>query len=217
MAVVCGRQPACTVRGGMGIASLGLAVLLLAVGCHYVPDRLRDAADMVRVSVGPCLGLGVEAKATGLFHPSLGVATSSLKVGWDSRHCYLAWLEREAHFPMSIPRTAAAEAAWLNPLSAVLPAFYSRRAVNPLQDCTSISRLFYSPPPGRGEDDLGFAWRLASTVGDFEVGVSAIFVSARVGVNAPEVLDFLLGLFTLDLAGDDGATAARAADAKAKE
>jgi len=196
----------------VGVAALVSLVSL--TGCRYVPDRLRDLADIGRVSAGPCIGLGVEVKATGLLHPSLGIVTRSARVGWDSRHCYLFWPEREAFFPMSIPRTAAYEAATLHPVSAAMPAFYARRSRNPMQDCTSISRLFFSPPPGRRDDDLGVLWRVVSTVTDFEAGAALGIVSARVGVNAAEIVDFVLGFFMIDIAGDDGATmAARKRDA----
>ncbi len=185
-----------------------LGSLIFLTGCRYVPDRMRDLADIGRVSVGPCMGLGVEVKATGLLHPSLGTATRSARVGWDSRHCYLFWPEREAFFPMSIPRTAAREAAGLQPVSAAMPAFYSRRSTSPIHDCTSISRLFYSPPPGRHDDDLGILWRFVSTVTDIEAGAALGIVSARVGVNAAEVVDLVLGFAMIDIAGDDGATMA---------
>ncbi len=75
---------------------LYVATVFLLAGCSYLPDRLRDLADVGRVSVGPCLGLGVDVKATGLLHPSIGLESSGIKVGWDTRDCLIFWKEKEA-------------------------------------------------------------------------------------------------------------------------
>jgi len=45
-----------------------------------------------------------------------------------------------------------------------------------------------------------------ATATDFEADASLLFVSARVGVNLAETVDFLLGFFTIDIAGDDAAS-----------
>lgn len=178
-----------------------MALAVLLTGCTYVPNRLRDFADMGRVSIGPCLGLGVDVKASGLFHPSLGVTSSAIKVGWDTRDCFIFWREKEAYFPVSVVSQFVRELEALDALGAALPCFYARDAVTALKVCTSVSRLFYSPPPGNRSSSR--IWGFVATVTDFEVGVSALLLSARVGLNAAEVVDFLFGLWKLDPAGDD--------------
>jgi len=37
----------------------------------------------------------------------------------------------------------------------------------------------------------------------FEASISALVVNARVGINPVEILDFILGFTTVDIAGDD--------------
>jgi len=178
--------------------------LVWLAGCSYMSDRTRDLADVGRISIGTSsLGVGIEGKLTGFLHPSLGVASSNMKVGWDTRSCTLFWTEKETYFPFSMPMEVAEELAGANPLRATFLVFYAREPTSPGKDCTSVSRLFFSPPPGSSRQNMGRSWHAIATTADFEAGFSAVLVSARVGVNLAELVDFMLGFALIDIAGDD--------------
>jgi hypothetical protein len=195
---------------------LTLMVVLLLVGC--APGRMADLRDSGRLSLGIGAGLSVDAKAGALTHPSLGTAYASAKLGFDSRDVDGAFYEVGTSDPHA--------AFWASKEGASLGQALNdsgwRAAFEVHEYRAALVAVGY--PPGqdrpevlvaevRGEEldgtlekatwlpldpDLSF-----NNATDFQVGATALIVSARAGLNALELLDFVLGFVGLDIAGDD--------------
>jgi hypothetical protein len=172
-------------------------------GCTYSKNRANDFLDSMRLSVGVGFGVGVQAKATGFFHPSFGLGGAAQKFGWDTRGPEVGtWHEVEGFFPVGtlimpmqpLPNSEHSEGL-------TLPWMYQRSSAG----STKVgSYLFFSTPPSDERLKEGStAWRWIALIFDFEAGFSAPIINARVGANPPELIDFLLGWTTLDIAGDD--------------
>ncbi|MEK7270894.1 MAG: hypothetical protein AAB215_08155 [Planctomycetota bacterium] len=198
MSVVITKRP-----GGRASEALALALAAFAFsGCglnRYLVARAADAADLVQANAGAGPGLLVSLKATEFAHVAAGYS-NDWKWGFLGRHTG-AWREENLGFPVSnIGEFHAAPSLRL--LSAL--ACFQAREVGPFV---------------RG--DAEFFWRrLDSRAGktaspwidkfDVEAGATAGFVNVRLGISPGQALDFLLGVFTIDLAGDDAPAGAEA-------
>ena len=186
---------------------LGYLVLLLAafaVGC--APGRLDDLADCGKASVGIGMGLEAHARIGFLTHPSLGHGSFTSRVGHESRRWTGAWEEFHAVWPMT---AMMSQIAGLN-----------------LEGCNLSLMTTYSPPFGEDvpleeeEPHMGYLLPLLVYAGmhrddegshplafkeatNLEVGGTLLLVSASVGLNPLEIVDFLAGFVGLDPAGDD--------------
>jgi hypothetical protein len=162
-----------------------LLLALGAGGCQYAEERGRDFLDMFRLEghLGP--GLQADIKATELLHFGFG-SSQGARTGFN----YGA-LETdrvlEHHLPASIVTSIThPDQQALHLISWGLEA--------PQHRC-------YVMLPGvlnnntMQVDALHFF--------DIELGLYAIFPGARIGFSPGEFLDFFLGLWTFDLAGDD--------------
>jgi hypothetical protein len=194
-------------------ALLGVMVTLCS-GCAYFRDRGNDALDSLRISFGAGYGLGVHAKFTGLFHPSLGTRGEFRRGGWDDRIVgFWEWDEREHHWPYTLIGVLGKNVEY--PLKYHMPLVYARRGMWQGGDIKnryrieSFSTLIWSEPPGIRAYTQYPYWRPFATVGDFEVGIAAAVLSFRIGLNLPEMLDMLVGITMLDIAGDDAAAQKR--------
>jgi hypothetical protein len=187
------------------------ALVSVLSGCVYLADRVHDFQDAIRLSGGFRGGLGIHAKATGLLHPSLGFVSNGTRIGWDDRRMgFAAWKENERFFPVSLFGVKNDPRRPQGGRRGMLPVFYVRRSdwmggKKPENQyrIESYSYLLWSEPPAARFREMEPTWLGAATVGDFEVGVSAFIISARVGVNIFETIDLVLGVFTIDLAEDD--------------
>ena len=166
-------------------------VFLLTVpfltGCAWLGARGRDAADIVRVEGSLGVGLQANVNAGELLH--LGVGSSRRQsAGWAYG---ISTSERrvEDHLPLSFvysliePGTEA-----LHSLEIGGKDDLQKHRCAAVAPCTLRAGTIQKPP-------IQF-WSL-------EVGVMALFVGAEIGVNPAEFVDFLLGIFGIDLAGDD--------------
>lgn len=178
---------------------------LPALGCGYVQNRRDDLLDCGQLCMGISVGIGLEVKATGLLHPAIGLLSAGRKYGWGGRNALGAWPEKESFFPYSAQEAIGTDKGIGrlrrdNPLSGIVPIFFRRRGRN----VESCSRLFWSPAGiCLGESGAPPHWCVLSTLGDIEVGVTAGYISARVGLNLMEIIDLVIGFTTLDIAGDD--------------
>jgi hypothetical protein len=193
----------------LAIVALVGCALALSAGCAYVPDRINDFQDALRISAGVGSGFGVEAKATGLVHPSIGTTGSMIRVGWDDRNVGLGvWSETEQFCPFSF-FAGAMDDSRETKTERYLPLFYSRKSdwYDVREDdryrIESYSYFFYSRPPGAAYYNQNGVGRALAFFTDVEAGAAILVVSVRVGANAFELVDFVLGLTTIDLAGDD--------------
>ena len=166
-------------------------LLLLAVplmsGCAWLGARGRDAGDIVRVEGSFGVGLQANVNVGELAHLGLG-SSRRRTAGWAYG---FATSERrvEDHLPLSFVHSL------IEPGAEALHSLELGEKDNPqkhrcaaVAPCTIEEGSITKPP-------LQF-WNL-------EVGVMALFLGAEVGVNPAEFVDFLLGIFGLDIAGDD--------------
>ncbi|MFW6107611.1 MAG: ankyrin repeat domain-containing protein [bacterium] len=197
------------------VISLTLLALGLAAGCaaprtvgEYLGDRVRDAADCVRLSAG--YGLGLHARAHLLRLPAIGYGTAPhvRKFGWDgpAGAGALAWDETAGS--VFLPPLLWADADGRSPdMARVLesrtaPAGAPRDARRVWHltalgllwpESTDRRMYFRTIPPGTQWAD---AWWLGA---DATIG----YPSVRIGVNPVEIADLLLGFAGLDILGDD--------------
>ena len=154
-------------------------------GCQYVQARGRDFLDIFRLEghMGP--GLQADTKLTDLVHLGLGSsrgARHGFNYGVVETHQVM-----EHHFPVSMVN------------SIIEP---DNEALHTISwDLESTQHRCYILLPGvihestQGVDALHFF--------DVELGLYVLFPGARIGLSPGELLDFILGIWTFDLAGDD--------------
>lgn len=183
---------------------LVLLVTLSCTGCaQYWQNRLNDFADVGKVGLGVGGALGVDAQVTDFIHPSFGLSVGGFFVGHENRDVSGAWTHLALVFPTA---TAMANIAGkdlpkeANGVTSAQVIIYkqivwveaSRYMV--WKDYYTITMGDSDPKPAH----VSWARRMG-----VEATVSLLFVSARAGVNPAELLDFVLGFTTLDIAGDD--------------
>ena len=194
---------------------LVVGTFLLSIGC--APGRLADLRDAGLFSVGVGLGLSADAKVGALTHPSLGVATATADLGFDSRDVYGSFYAARASEPY---------ATWLGyeKGKSVLGAL-NDSGLRVAFEVYEWSASFAAIGTGIGEERpeilgevkgveldgtvtrgrwLGTGDPVTfNSATDLQLGATLLFVSARAGVNVLETFDLLLGFVGLDIAGDD--------------
>ena len=199
-----------------------LVLLLLAFlflpGCAYLQDRGMDFLDQFRGSVGVGTNVGLRAR-------SLGLWDTGVMVGMKPRASALGWkYGTPLFFNTRDERLDADQAELIKTTSllgyrmtdgsydsarssfALLPVLFTWTDATP--------RDFKWDVPETGEDfkDRSWLWtgrasensrwsRIHAFDLEYEI---AIFVYLDLGYSPGETLDFLLGIFTIDIAKDDG-------------
>lgn len=207
---------------GAGRLAALAVVISLASGC--APGRISDLRDAGRLGLGVGPGLSVDARIGDLTHPSLGVASAAAMWGFESRDIEGPWYEARVSDPYATYwlrregkswgeslissgwRGAWESIDWLHALAEVGEPI----GAGPLPETGTVvggELLDGRVEPSRwvatraaGGDARG--WWLRSAT-DLHVGAHALLVGVRVGFNPMEMVDFLLGLAGLDVAGDD--------------
>lgn len=160
-------------------------------GCSYLHNRANDALDVFTCdgSVGP--GLYAEVRATDLLAVGLG--------GHD-----VEYAGQHGRFVVRGRRSSTA----IGPLiwgfvddDEPVPVFAGDPSrMGPLVE-PPPSQLLFLPADQTGSD---FApWTRGLHAADVDVTVTLGWVGGRLGFSPGELLDFVLGIFGLDLAGDD--------------
>jgi len=172
------------------------AFALACAGCSavgtYFADRGRDAIDIIDLRYGDGMGLGLQVDATMFFGTGLGYSKGEWTRTWYGRHAvdtdnaeFFGWLvSSEMNLATCMDNSAD---GWNNVL------------------------LFNFAILGRADWIGGEEWfagrsRTVPGMETFRVGL-ALFVPGGHGglyVNLGEIVDFLGGLATFDLANDDG-------------
>lgn len=191
------------------LATLVGAVLLLNVGCNVAPGRMKDLADCGKASVGVGIGLEVYAKVGSLTHPSLGIGSGTFRIGHESRETTGAWSEASAVAPVTTLLGLGFSGG--NPSALNWSQLRGRISSDETDDNGFWLPLLMLLDDDNFEDYDPLAF---GEITDFEVGGTLVFVSARVGVNPLEIVDFVLGFVGLDIAGDDPKPAKDKADEK---
>jgi len=171
---------------------------VLVGGCAN-PGRLQDLRDCGRLSVGVGVGLSADVKVGDLCHPSLGLLALTHRVGHESRRISGYWTEIEQAFPaMMISNMVIGNRPFgMSYVRGRPPSFEDGSGFSP--EMVGFWLPFLPRRPCEGEEwpSSLHSWT------DLEASVTALVVSARVGVNPLEILDFALGFLGLDIAGDD--------------
>ena len=175
------------------LLSLTVCGMAFAAGC--APGRLDDLKDCGRISIGLGMGLEAHAKVGSLTQPTIGLGSASVKIGHEDRSTTLLWGEFVRAWP----------AVWMADRTEYVD---SNHGLNVSGDrgaafhrSTLENREYYWIPLLSADadyDPLAF-----SEITDLQAGAAVGPVSAHVGVNPLEIVDFALGFVGLDIAGDD--------------
>jgi hypothetical protein len=167
-----------------------LPLLALALGgCGYLRDRGRDLLDVFRIEGSVGVGLHVHVNATELAH--VGAGSSRRYEGGIVYGEPGADRRVEDDFPLSYVYTL------VDPETEALHTLRWGK-----EDRYSPQHRCYWIMPG----EIGrSAWqRDLLHYFDIEVGVFVGIVGIQVGFSLGELVDFILGIFTFDIADDDG-------------
>ncbi|MCI0342602.1 MAG: hypothetical protein L0216_15920 [Planctomycetales bacterium] len=197
-------------KAGCLILSLAAAPGCAELG-NYFKNRARDFGEIFRLQVGLGVGLGASARLAGVADVGVGggFADHRMGVGWVYGSGYAFSRERLADGEVFFPFTMLGDGeggtlgrGWHSSSEATESGKAARRHVCYL----ALPGLFAHEPDGpllwtpRGVED--HPWSHVHAL-DIEAGLYLGFVVVRAGVSPGEFLDFLLGWFGLDIAGDD--------------
>ena len=174
------------------------AILGIAIVAGCATGRSADLRDCGKLSVGVGLGLGADVEIGMLSHPALGLMSITRRVGFEDRTVAGVWTASESYSPaINIIMPIALDRSDY-PLSSTLNHSYMRGAKFKGQDRLGRVRGYWINTSG--EDRERSAFNRASNI---EVGASLLIVSARVGINPLEIVDYILGFVGIDIAKDD--------------
>lgn len=167
--------------------ALGLAMTICCVGCSapYWQDRLLDAGDTLTFTVGP--GVGAKAGAGPLCVNSgflYHVDMSGLRYG-----DFVGRSEKEDH---EWGILFAFTETWH------YPSPLQQQRGKKLEHIRMDDELPFLQLPGPDREKLEGIYMLSQIE-----AIAGLGISARLGANPFELLDFLLGWTTLDIASDD--------------
>lgn len=195
-----------------------LPILCALTSCNYLVDRTLDFVDQYRIAIGAGSVVGARSSNLGLVDTGLmfGVKPAAAALGvrysrpyfFDNRNVTM-----DADQPEIIKTTHIVEMDYgkgsyksARNSVAVLPALFT------WTDSTPTDFEWQVPEEGENFEDHSWLWsantfehnRYAQIHAfDIEAEVG-LFVYLEVGYSPGELLDFLLGLFTIDIAEDDG-------------
>ncbi len=195
-----------------------LAAVLTLGSCQYTLDRAIDFTDQYRLAVGAGTVAGARVSSGGVFETGLmlGVKPKAAALGW--RYGYpLYFNEKDARLDADqaeIFRTTS-----LTDLDYTTGSYSSAResyallpALLTWADSTPKGYAWQVPEEGDEFDDHSWIWSGRSFANNryeqihaFDIEAEAgLFLYLDTGYSPGELLDFLLGFFTIDIAKDDG-------------
>ena len=187
---------------------LGLA-LGAGTGCqtavgNYFSNRARDLGECWRVEAGVHYGLGASAQVAGLAHVGVGggMRPEGLGLGWVYGRGHVFQGNENHGVPLG-----PFETFWPVPFPARTPGLHRDGDRGDIHDCFCLLPALFSYQ--RSGEDRVWIWAQAGSrkhrvhAFDIQVNVHAVLVGASVGFSPGEFVDFLLGWFGLDIAGDD--------------
>ena len=195
-----------------------LLALCLLTSCRYLGDRGLDFLDQFKGSVGVGTEVGVRAKAAGLVETGImmGAKPNATALGWrygkplflNSRDARFDGDQAELVKVTSVINLDYATGAYDTARSsaAILPFLLT------WTDATPTAYEWTVPEEGEEFEDMHWIWSGETTKNNryaqlhaFDVELEVgLFVYADSGFSIGESIDFLLGIFTIDLAKDDG-------------
>ena len=174
------------------LLALGM-IALICQGC--ATGRIADLRDCGKLSVGAGFGLGADVGVGALTHPSVGIVSMTKRVGLEDRFIYGQWTHAETYFPALLVGVAIASS----------PSDYAFSYGGEMSDLNGAEGKVCTKE-GRWLNFIGKTYPERSFFNkatDLEAGATLGVISARVGFNPLEFIDFLLGFVGLDVAGDD--------------
>ena len=172
--------------------------MITILGC--ATGRIEDLKDCGSFSVGGGLGLEMTGKLGCVLHPSIGVISSTWRVGHEDRYFSGVWKDATLVWPFSAVLESIGE---LRHPPFIFISYFRESYLN------NTNRHVYSAwwmPFHEKEIYLNKAYQKPYSfheLTDLEFGTTAIFPSVRMGVNPLEIVDFSLGFVGKDIAGDD--------------
>jgi len=178
-----------------------LGLLLALTSCQYAKHRGLDATDIVDVKYGVALGLGAKAEATVYMGAGGGIGVLGYTREWFGRRSYVAPGSGFVHLLVVGGDGGHPGKPWTGRLEehillANATAFGNHGFIEDIQveSLEPDSEQIQAPP-------MVTRWRFGGEVllPGFGFGLY---------LNVGELVDFLLGLGTLDIAADDGVSKA---------
>jgi hypothetical protein len=196
-----------------------LLPLLFLCSCTYLGNRGRDLVDPFRVSVGAGTAVGVRGSALGLVDSGLMVGVKPNASSLGLRYGRLRYLGKDATFDADqaeiIRYTSIVEFDYGNGSydsastgSAVLPFLFT------WSDSPPRDYEWTVPEEGETFRELNWIWSAETTrnnryaqIHAFDIEVDlGLVVYGEWGFSPGEVVDFFLGILTIDIAMDDDRT-----------
>ncbi len=158
-------------------------------GCGYLRDRGRDFADIWRIEASVGVGLHVHVTATELAHAGVG----------SSRRYVGGWQYGEGSGERRVEDDFPLSYVW----TLVDPERESLHSMRRGSDdaVPSQHRCYWAIP---GELNRNIEEREVLHYFDIEAHIFVGIAGVEIGFSLGELFDFLLGLVTVDIAGDDG-------------
>jgi hypothetical protein len=203
----------------MALRTASLCTLVpLVCGCGYLADRALDFTDFIYFGASTGGGVIVRAQATHLVSLELGARSDERMYGWRERH----GIWDESSFGIftssfwSPVLGSETPPAW-NGLD-VIKTSHSKTAFGTgkmvLQENDPTRPLIEEQRVVETKHHLFILTKSTdmsvTRFFDVQVDASAVIGGVQVGISPGELVDFLLGFLTIDLAGDDGGGAAGA-------
>jgi hypothetical protein len=164
-------------------------VLSIALGA-CAPGRVADLQDIGKLSIGAGVGASVDASLGFVSQPSFGFFSETSLLGSEARQASGYVFQKRVSFPYTFVTAARDGKGLLGALN--YTGFLATYKVTGFQrGFEEIDRTLDAVPPR----EFGLE------IEDVRYGGGV--VGGRVGFNPLELLDFLLGLGGLDIAGDD--------------
>jgi hypothetical protein len=199
-----------------------LATLLPALvpcsACTYLADRALDFADQFRFTIGAGTVAGVRARAGGTVETGLmfGIKPRAAALGWRYG-APLYFSEGDRRFDADqaeLIRTTTLIGEDFTDASytSARHSFFLLPALFTWVDRTPTDYEWQVPDTGDRYEESHWLWSRQGlhdnryqAIHAFDVeGEVGLFVYVSVGYSPGELLDFLLGFFFIDIAGDDG-------------
>ncbi len=167
-----------------------LALVLVTSGCAtgtYLRDRGLDLLDPLRFSLSAGPELSIDVQATDLLHVMVG-GGQHVEAGMHGRR-----FGAGSFLHLGLPVVPFLEGGVLYGRSLFTETRGAWRAEDVADECYLVHSFGFAPT----NPDPSWIHAL-----DVEVGFT-VLVGARAGFSVGELLDFLLGLVTIDIADDD--------------
>lgn len=208
-------------RGGIAAIRLALSLVVLGLmvpsltGCRYFTNRVADFKDIGQLGAG----ISVQNPESGPLPPSYGLlvqATDFVKLGWvvfhgysaewDGRGCFAGREDRERHgFFWGFLKTdikqqnpkeyfKLKDTPWASRMNSEAMRFRN----HPAKDLT-----YGSEPASLFPRGYQYWENFGVEVGIPELVITHTGINLRAGIDPSEVMDFVLGIFTIDLWKDD--------------